>query len=196
MSDPTIIVFVAVTYLTMMIVVGTWANRRAKSSREFLAAGQSLGFFVMAIASFSSVQSGWGMVGATGAAATWGLGGLAVGILAPLGFILTWFLLGGKLRALAHHYGAYSIPDLLSIRDGKKSMMFWMSIALTIGAIGYMTAQVVAAGVLTSLLLGPPFAASLIIGSGVVIVYTVAGSLAYAYINGTTGGRNHEPDES
>jgi sodium/proline symporter/sodium/pantothenate symporter len=180
MNDQTLIVTIAVIYLLLMVVIGFWANRRVKSSKEFLAAGQSLGFFVMAIASFSSIQSGWGMVGATGATASWGVGGLAVAVLAPLGFVMTWFLLGGKLRALGHKYGAYSIPDLLRVRYSKRSTTFWMAVALSIGAVGYMTAQVVAAGVITSLLLGLPFAQSLIIGSGIVAAYTVAGGMLAA----------------
>ena len=58
-------IIIAVIYLGLMLGIGYWANTRMKSSKEFLVAGESLGFFVMAIASFSSIQSGWGMIGAT-----------------------------------------------------------------------------------------------------------------------------------
>ncbi|WP_157851004.1 sodium:solute symporter family transporter [Gordonia phthalatica] len=180
MSSQALIVTVTVIYLGLMIGIGLWAKRRMNSAKEFLVAGQSLGFFVMAIASFSSIQSGWGMVGATGATASWGIGGLAVGILAPLGFALTWFLLGGKLRRLAHAHDAYSIPDLVKVRYGNGPASLWMSIALIIGAIGYMTAQVVAAGVITALLLGLSFTHALIIGAIIVAAYTVAGGMLAA----------------
>lgn len=180
MENQGLIVAIAVVYLGLMVVIGLWANTRMKSSKEFLVAGQSLGFFVMAIASFSSIQSGWGMVGATGATSSWGVGGLAVGILAPLGFVLTWFLLGGKLRALAHKHQAFSIPDLVKVRYPGKKVTFWMSVALIIGAIGYMTAQVVAAGVITALLLDLPFRQALLIGSLIVAAYTVAGGMLAA----------------
>ena len=52
MSTQTIILLVSIVYLIMMLSVGLWANTKMKSSKDFLVAGQSLGFFVMAIASF------------------------------------------------------------------------------------------------------------------------------------------------
>lgn len=89
-----VVIAVVVVYFLLMILIGAWANRRTSSSKEFLVAGQSLGFFVMAIATFSSIQSGWGMVGSTGTAYSWGPQALiAAAFLTPLGFALAWFLL-------------------------------------------------------------------------------------------------------
>lgn len=175
------IITIAVIYLGLMLGIGYWANKRMKSSKEFLVAGQSLGFFVMAIASFSSIQSGWGMMGMAGSTSTWGIGAILAGaFLAPFGFALTWFLLGGKLRVIAHRHQAYSVPDLVRVRYQKKSAQLWMAIAMIIGSIGYMTAQVVAAGFITMLLLGLPFELSLVIGAGIVAAYTVAGGMLAA----------------
>lgn len=174
-------ILVTVVYLGLMLGIGYWANRRMKSSKEFLVAGQSLGFFVMAIASFSSIQSGWGMVGSSGTTADWGVGAIiAAALMAPFGFALTWFLLGGKLRLIAHNHNAYSVPDLVKIRYKGRSATLWMAVAIVIGAIGYMTAQVVAAGFITMLLLGLPFTLSLVIGAVVVGAYTVAGGMLAA----------------
>src|SRR5699024_12748587 len=86
---------IIVVYFVLMFAIGFWANRRTKSSKEFLVAGQSLGFFVMAIASFSSVQSGWGMVGNTGAMFDAGIAALlSAASLVPLGFASGGFLVG------------------------------------------------------------------------------------------------------
>lgn len=101
-------------------------------------------------------------------------------LLAPLGFALTWFLLGGKLRTIAQRHKVYSVPDLVHLRYGGPSARVWMSIAIVIGSIGYMTAQVVAAGIITMLLLGLPFTVSLLIGAAVVGMYTVAGGMLAA----------------
>ena len=65
MNNP-VVIGVVLAYFVLMFAIGAWANTKMKSAKEFLVAGQSLGFFVMAIASFSSIQSGWGMVGGTG----------------------------------------------------------------------------------------------------------------------------------
>lgn len=181
MDSQTIILVVAVLYLVLMLAIGAWANTRMASAREFLVAGQSLGFFVMAIASFSSIQSGWGMVGATGTTSTWGIGGfVAAALLPPLGFTLAWFLLGHRLRAISRRHEVYSIPDIVRVRYGSRSAHVSISVAMIAGAIGYMTAQVVAAGVIMSLLLGIPLGAATVAGAVVVAAYTVAGGMLAA----------------
>ena len=97
-----------------------------------------------------------------------------------MGFALTWFLLGGKLRALSHRHNAYSVPDLVNVRYKSKAARLWMAVAMVIGAIGYMTAQVVAAGFITMLLLDLPLTISVIIGAAIVGAYTVAGGMLAA----------------
>lgn len=85
----TIISIVAI-YLLICILIGVWATRRTKSASDFLVAGRSLGMFVMAIAAFTSIQSGFGLLGGAGQTFTGGMG-FAAGVLiaAPLGFALT-----------------------------------------------------------------------------------------------------------
>ncbi len=181
MDEQTIILGISIAYLALMLGIGVWANRRMASAREFLVAGQSLGFFVMAMASFSSIQSGWGMVGATGTTATWGIGAfVAAALLPPLGFTLAWFLLGGRLRTIAQRHEVYSIPDIVRVRYRSRAAHLSMSVAMIVGAIGYMTAQVVAAGVIMSLLLGLPLGTATVLGALVVAAYTIAGGMLAA----------------
>lgn len=59
------ILLVGTVYLLICILIGAWATKRTKSSRDFYIAGRDLGMFVMAIAAFSSVQSGFGLIGGT-----------------------------------------------------------------------------------------------------------------------------------
>lgn len=181
MSAQTITLIVTIVYLLVMVVVGVWANRHMHSAKEFLVAGQSLGFFVMAVASFSSIQSGWGMVGSTGTTFGWGVQSLVAGpLFAPIGFALAWFLLGTRLRRAAQRHQLYSIPDIIRVRYKSKSAHISMSVAMLLGAIGYMTAQIVATGVITSLLLGVPFTTGAWIGSLIVAAYTIAGGMLAA----------------
>src|SRR5699024_2979687 len=135
-------------YFLLMFAIGAWANTKMKSAKEFLIAGQSLGFFVMAIASFSSIQSGWGMVGGTGSTYDWGLQALiALGLLAPLGFTAAWFVLGARLNRIGRVHQVFSVPDLIRIRFQNRTAHASMSIAIFVGSIAYMTAQVTAIGV-------------------------------------------------
>lgn len=181
MTANPVVLAVAIVYLLLMIAMGIWANSKMKSSRDFLVAGQSLGFFVMAIATFSSIQSGWGMVGATGTTSAWGLGAfISTQMIAPAGFAAAWFLLGIRLRRIAQRYDVYSIPDIIRVRYKSRLAHGLMSLAMAIGTIGYMTAQIVAAGIITSMLLGIPLQMATWIGAIVVAVYTFAGGMIAA----------------
>lgn len=181
MSSQVIIFATAIIYFLLMIVIGFWAQRRTSSAKEFLVAGQSLGFFVMAIAAFSSIQSGWGFVGNTGTAYGWGVQGLLAGpILVPLGFALSWFLLGARLRRAAQHHEIYSIPDFIKVRYRDRSSHIAMSVAIFLGTVGYMTAQIAAMGVVMSLLFGVSIAWGAWIGAAIVAAYTIAGGMLAA----------------
>lgn len=170
-----VVIAMVVVYLFLMILIGAWANRRTSSSKEFLVAGQSLGFFVMAIATFSSIQSGWGMVGSTGTAYSWGPQALiAAASLTPLGFALAWFLLGARLRRAAQRHEIYSVPDFVKVRYGSRTAHIAMSVAVLLGSIGYMTAQITAMGVIMSLLFGTSIITGAWIGAVVVAAYTMA----------------------
>ena len=180
MNNP-VVIGVVLAYFLLMFAIGAWANTKMKSAKEFLIAGQSLGFFVMAIASFSSIQSGWGMVGGTGQTYAWGLQALiAVGLFAPFGFAAAWFLLGSRLNRIGKRHAVYSVPDLIAIRFQDRTSHATMSVAVFLASVAYMTAQVTAIGVIISLLLGTSISTSVWIGSLVVAVYTMAGGMLAA----------------
>ncbi|GEM_PF-570084 len=179
--DNAIVLTIVIAYFLLMFAIGIWANKKTSSAKEYLVAGQSLGFFMMAIASFSSIQSGWGMVGATGSTYDWGLQALvSVAMIAPLGFIAAWFLLGRRLFRAAQHHKMYSLPDVIKARFQSTSTHKAMSWAVLLGSIAYMTAQVTAIGIILSLLLGTSLATSAWIGSVVVAIYTMAGGMLAA----------------
>lgn len=178
--DP-ILITIVILYFALMFAIGWWAKQRTSSAKEFLVAGQSLGFFVMAIASFSSIQSGWGMVGSTGTTYAWGPQALiGSALLVPLGFALAWFLLGTRLHRAARRHEIYSVPDLIKVRYRSKPAHVTMSVAMLLGSIAYMTAQVTATGVIVALLTGTSLATGAWIGSLIVASYTVAGGMLAA----------------
>lgn len=176
-----LVIAIIIGYFALMVAIGWWAKRKTSSAKEFLVAGQTLGFLVMAIASFSSIQSGWGMVGSTGTTYDWGPQALiGSALFIPLGFAVAWFLLGTRLHRAARKHQIYSVPDLIKARYQSKSAHVTMSVAMLIGSISYMTAQVTATGVIISLLTGTSPATGAWIGSAIVAAYTVAGGMLAA----------------
>ncbi len=177
----TTVLTIVIVYFIAMFAIGYWANRRVKSSKDFLVAGQTLGFFVMAIASFSSIQSGFGMIGHTANTNDWGVQALvAAAILVPLAFALAWFLLGTRLYKIAQKHDVHSIPDIIRIRYTSRSAHFAMSIAIFVGSVAYMTSQITAMGVIMALIFDISLAAGAFIGAGVVAAYTIAGGMLAA----------------
>ncbi|GAB3687676.1 sodium:solute symporter family protein [Nocardiopsis oceani] len=172
------VIAIMLFYFAVMFAIGYWAKSRVKSSRDFLIAGQSLGFFVMAIGTFASIQSGFGMIGHTANTNAWGLQALvAAALLVPVSFAICWFLLGARLYKLGRKYEVYSIPDVIRIRYPGRAAHVTMAVAMFVGSVAYMTAQVTATGVIVSLIFGTSITVGAIIGSAVVALYTIAGGM-------------------
>ena len=60
------IVAVASVYLIAVLVIGFWAARRTRTTRDFFIAGQSIGLIVMALATMSAAFSGFVFLGGPG----------------------------------------------------------------------------------------------------------------------------------
>jgi len=175
------IFIVTVLYFALMLGIGYWAKKKTKSSKDFLVAGQSIGFFAMAIATFASIQSGWGMFGTSGTIYGWGIQAIfTAAILTPLGFLLAWALLGTRIQKIASRYEVYSVPDIIKIRYGNKAAHITISIAMFVGSIGYMTTQISATGLIMSLLFDIPFQWGAWIGAIIVAIYTIFGGMLAA----------------
>ncbi|QBR93108.1 sodium:solute symporter family protein [Nocardioides euryhalodurans] len=169
---------IVLVYFALMLGIGAWARSRVTSSKDFLVAGQTLGFLVMAVGTFSSIQSGFGMIGHTANTYAWGVQALvAAALFVPLSFALSWFLLGSRLYRLARHHDVYSVPDVIRLRYPGRAAHLSMSVAMFVGSVAYMTAQVTAIGVIMSLIFGTSVTVGAIVGSAVVALYTVVGGM-------------------
>lgn len=171
-------VAIVLAYFALMLGIGYWAKSRVKSSRDFLIAGQTLGFLVMAVGTFSSIQSGFGMIGHTANTYAWGIQALvAAALFVPLAFALSWFLLGSRLYRLACQHEVYSVPDVIRLRYPGRGAHLAMSVAMFVGSVAYMTAQVTAMGVIVGLIFGTSITTGAIAGSVVVALYTIVGGM-------------------
>lgn len=175
--DSTIIV-IAVIYLIICILIGVWATGKTKTTSDFLIAGKNLGMFVMAIAAFSSIQSGFGMLGGTGLTFSGGMGFLAgVGIAAPLGFALTWFLVGKRMWKIGELGEIYTLGDVVERRFNSKAVRGWIGLAVTLGVIGYLGTQVQAMGIIMHTIFGVSPMVGALIGLAILGFYCVGGGI-------------------
>ena len=179
------IVFVCVAgYMIACVVVGLWAMRRTKSSRDFFMAGHSLGIMVTGIAVFSSTLSGFGFVGGPGLVYKMGISSVWMVICASIGFCLSFHLLAKRLRLFAEIKEAVSLPDLVASRYGSETSRLLTAIAIILGVMAYLGSQIKAmAIVLQEIMSRGSFLPNIslewcvAISSAVLIFYCVTGGI-------------------
>ena len=144
MDRATIILVCVGFYMLMCLTVGLWAMRRTKSTRDFFMAGRDLGVVVTGVAVFSSTMSGFGFVG--GPSLVYGLGMSSVWMVvaAPIGYCLTFFLLGKRLRLMGELCDSVSLPDVVAARYNSEACRLLTALSIVLGVMGYLGAQVLA----------------------------------------------------
>lgn len=179
-----IILGCVIAYMVMCIGVGIWAMRRTKSTKDFFMAGRHLGVMVTALAVFSSTLSGFGFVGGPGLVYKMGMSSLWMVIPVAIGYSLSFFLVGKRLRLFAELRDSVSLPDVVAARYGSESSRFLTAVAILMGVLGYLATQILAmATVLKGILERTGFEslatleACIIISCAVLVFYCVTGGI-------------------
>jgi len=183
-SSRQLIVIVCVTvYMAACVAVGLWAMRRTKDSSDFFMAGRHLGAFVTAMAVFSSTLSGFGFVGGPGLVYRMGMSSIWMVVCVTIGYAISFFLLGKRLRLMAEVHQPVSLPDLVATRYGSQTTRLLISLAILCGVMGYLAAQIKAmATVLRQLVLENsevdiPIEACVAASCAVLVFYCVTGGI-------------------
>ena len=193
--NPIILTFVGL-YMLLCIGVGIWALRRTKSTHDFFMAGRDLGIMVTAFAVFSSTLSGFGFVGGPGLVYRMGMSSVWIFLCVIMGFNISFYLLGTRMRLFAELGNSMSLPDVVKLRYGKNSTSILMSIAILLGVFGYLATQILAmAVVLRDILIETEFLANIsleacvLISSSILVFYSVTGGIvASVYTDLIQGG--------
>ncbi|MCA9024480.1 MAG: sodium/proline symporter [Planctomycetaceae bacterium] len=175
-------------YMLMCIGVGLWAMRRTKDAHDFFMAGRSLGIFVTSVAVFSSTMSGFGFVGGPGLVYQMGMSSIWMVVCTAIGFALSFHLIATRIRLFAELRDSISLPDAVGSRYRSRSVSFWAAVAILLGVIGYLAAQIRAmATVLKNLLddilggyvseTGVPLEVCVAVSCAVLVFYCVTGGI-------------------
>ena len=172
-----------ILYFVVMAGIGVWTTRRSSTSTEdYLLAGRSLGPAVTALRLQSSSMSWYMFLGAGSLGYTQGYFGMwyALGDLG--GGIMNLSILGRRMRKLSQRLGSLTSIEYLEHRYRSA----WVRIIAAPIALGclflYVLSQFVAGGVGLASVTGWNFELSLIIATGVIVLYTfLGGYLAVAY---------------
>lgn len=178
---------VALAYLALVLAVGAWSARRTRTSRDFFIAGQALGLIVTGLATTSAAFSGFVFLGGPGL--TYRIGTASLFIVLSVGFtsaLLCWAV-GKRLRLLAEVREVYTVPDAIAARYGGRAAAAIAALAVLIGTVAYLGAQLRALGVLIEAI----FSTREMLGEGslgVAVGVGVALVLAYAVAGGMVAG--------
>ncbi|HVL35333.1 MAG TPA: sodium:solute symporter family protein [Burkholderiales bacterium] len=174
-----LISFVAL-YLAVTVAVGLWASRRVHNSKDYVVAGRSLPLYMSTALVFAT----WfGAETVLGVSATYVQEGMRGIVADPFGFSFCLVLVALFFARPFYRLNLLTIGDFYRQRYNKP-VEIATSVCIVLSYIGWTSAQFTALGVVFHTLSGGaiPVSAGIMIGAGVVILYTLFGGMwAIAY---------------
>ncbi|MEB3368952.1 sodium:solute symporter [Saccharopolyspora mangrovi] len=159
-------------YFAVMLGVGWWGMRRSRSKEDFLVAGRRLGpvFYTGTLAAV--VLGGASTIGSTSLGYEYGISGLWLAAMLGLGILALSLLFSRKLSQL----GVYTVSEVFELRYNAAGRLLSGIIMIAYDLMVAVTATL-AVGTLFDVLLGIPRVPAILIGGGIVVLYTVLGGM-------------------
>jgi sodium/proline symporter len=173
-----VILVTLVAYKIVLLAIGFLAERRTRDESDFLLGGRRLGPLVTAISASASSSSVWTLLGVSGYAYRKGLSAVWLFPACVGGFAINWFLVAPRLRRASADADACTVTDLLagpSRGPGFRLPRIVASVILIFCLTTYVASQFQGAGKSFQTTFGLDPTSSVLIGSAIVVVYTVLG---------------------
>ncbi|WP_432404291.1 sodium:solute symporter family transporter [Wukongibacter sp. M2B1] len=164
-------------YMLVVLGIGFWAMKKTTNSSDFFVAGKQLGIIAVALAAFSAAISGFVFVGGPGLEYKVGIGSLWLTFPTSISFAMAWMILGKRMRFLAETRNCMTVSDAILARYESKPAGFLAAIASIIGLILYLATQISAFAFILSPIFNIEYKTAVLIGMGIVLVYSVAGGM-------------------
>lgn len=167
-----------VVYNALLIGVGLWARGRNKGVEDFFLAGRGLGAWVAAISASASSSSAWTLLGVSGAAYAWGLPALWLFPATVGGFLLNWSWVAPRLQRLAKKEEAITLSAVVApahIGAMRQLILRVAACIIVFCFVFYIASQFEAAGKAFESVFGLSKQSSILIGAGIVLLYTLLG---------------------
>jgi SSS family transporter len=175
MTNPYIVVMMLLT-ISITMAIGIHAYWEARTQRQYFAYGQQLRWFVLGLATFSTVMSGFGFVGGPGLVYSSGTMSLWMTFAAALGIPFSFLLAGRRLHALAGP-DVLTLPDAVHQRFGSQTARAMTALAILLGICAYLGSQILAATFVLVQVFGTGFMTSFAIALAVVTLYPLVGGI-------------------
>lgn len=163
---------IIVIYVLLMLGAGWVGLRRAKSSEDFLLAGRRLGPVMYAGTLSAVVLGGASTIGGVRLGYIYGISGMWLVLMLGLGLITLSALFARKLSQMR----VYTLPEMLERRYDASGRLIG-GIVMTAYDLMVAVTATLAIGTVVDVLLGVPRIPAIIVGGGVVVVYSVLGGM-------------------
>lgn len=117
-------IFLLLTFLAVMVVVGVWGMRRTKTLGDYFLGNRTLGPWVSAVAYGTTYFSAVVFIGFAGKLG-WGFGPHVLWISAGnvlIGSLAAWWVLGRRTRIMTQNLDVMTMPEFLQERYGSKAL--------------------------------------------------------------------------
>lgn len=186
MDGKTSLVITLIVYKAMLLGIGFWASRRSRDGSEFYLGGRGLGPWVASISAAASSSSAWSLLGVSGAAFAGGLSAIWIFPACLSGFLLNWFVLARPMRRLSLEQGSVTLTELLAhgapARQAR-AITVSASIIVLLSLGTYVASQFQAAGKTFAETLDMEMTSAVLVGGGIVLLYTMSGGFWAASIS-------------
>ena len=191
MTKPTAILVTLVIYKIVLILIGLWANKRTKSTSDYFLGGRKLGPWVAALSASASSSSAWTLLGVSGAAYLWGLPAIWLFPATLSGFMINWFYIAPRLSVYGAKVGAITLTDVLATDDNGfsiKELRWLASVIILFCFVFYIASQFDAAGQSFQFTFGMDKNISILLGAGIILIYTLLGGFWAVSVSDTLQG--------
>jgi len=176
-SSTAAILVTLILYKIVLVGLGLYAHRRTGDGADFFLGGRGLGGVVASLSASASSSSAWTLLGVSGAAYAWGLPAIWIFPGCVGGFVLNWVVVAPALKRASRASGAITVTQLLADASpgAARTLRVLASVIILVSLTTYVAAQFQAAGKTFAETFGLSMEGSILIGSGIVVVYTLLG---------------------
>mgnify|MGYP000615941965 CR=1 FL=1 len=179
-----------IVYKILLISIGIWSNKKTKSTDDFFIGGRTLGPWVAAISAAASASSAWSLLGMSGAAYFLGLSAIWIVPSVILGYCFNWLWVAPRIQKAATANKSVTLTDFITqgAQSHKKSIIWLCTVCIVISFAFYIAAQFQAAGNMFSETFAMEANTSIVLGTMIILVYTLLGGFWAVSITDTLQG--------
>lgn len=187
----TVVLVTLVCYKLALIGIGVLYSRRTQDELDFYLGGRKLGPLVAAVSASASSSSAWTLLGVSGAAYAWGYSAAWLFPACVGGFLLNWYVVAPVLQRLSSRQNSLTLTDVLAHSENprrERTLRAAASLIIVVSLGAYVSAQFQGAGKAFSETFQLPLNESIVLGAGVVVLYTLLGGFWAVSVSDTLQG--------